>query len=274
MSLGRAREELRAALRLSRRFGKSADLAIILHNLAIAENQLNEFAESRRHFREAERLLVRAGERRNVIKIATNLAVIAAKLGEKEEAHVQIERASEMLRRYPGQQLEYFVAYARGITAHLFGDAEAAVAAFGEALPLGRKLGDRFLVTFGEVYLAEAHLMAGRYQEAWKVLRAAARSLGEGGPPLARRIVHGRLCVGCGKDLLRFHSIARARFADDEAHLAPPAHGDDHSTPRRNSMRKVVGHFVGECAVKRKWEGDGDQHRQCVIPRSEATRDL
>jgi DNA-binding NtrC family response regulator len=207
MSLGRAREELEAALRLSRRFaavprsrsgsvrnhpGRSADRAIILHNLAVTENQLNDFEESRRHFREAERLLDRAGERRNVIKIATNLAVLAAKLGERDEAHAQIERATEMLKSYPGQQLEYFVAYSRGIAALHFGEAEAAAGALAEALPLGRKLGDRFLVTFGEVYLAEARLLSGRYEDAWKTLRAVAATL-EGGPPLARRLVHGRL---------------------------------------------------------------------------------
>jgi DNA-binding NtrC family response regulator/tetratricopeptide (TPR) repeat protein len=199
MSLGRAREELETALRLSRRLGsprnyrgRSADRAIILHNLAIAENQLNDFEKARRHFREAEQLLVRSGERRNVIKIATNLAVIAAKLGEREEAHAQIERASEMLRRHPGQQLEYFVSYARGIAALLFGEAETAAAALADALPLGRKLGDRFLVTFGQVYLAEAHLLAGRYQEARKVLHDAARAIDEGSP-LARRLVHCRL---------------------------------------------------------------------------------
>ncbi|MCZ6794807.1 MAG: sigma 54-interacting transcriptional regulator [Planctomycetota bacterium] len=193
LSLVRAREELEAALRLSRRFGTTAERAAILTNLGVAENQMNEFSRARNRFLQAERILLGAGKRRSVIKIATNLAVIAAKLGDRDEARLQVERAAQLVRHYPGERLEFFVTYSRAIVACLFGEVRAAVEALATALPLGRKLGDGYLVSFGEVYLAEACLASGRYLDALRALEEASRRAEKEGPPLLLRMVHSRL---------------------------------------------------------------------------------
>jgi DNA-binding NtrC family response regulator len=189
MALGRARRELKAALKLARSQKKPAIEAVILNNLGIAERQLDRFQESRRSFLRAERLLRRAGEGRSLIKIACNLALLAAYEGDLDASRLQVERALQLLRHHPGQRLEFFVSYTRGVAAGHFGDAPSALDALEEALPLGRKLGDFHLVHFGEVLLAESHLACGRYLKALRGLKKTWKSAGKEGPPLLRRMV-------------------------------------------------------------------------------------
>ncbi len=193
MALHKARPELERALRLSKGRSTTAERATILHNLAIVENQTNDFAAARRHFREAEKMLLAAGENRNAVKIATNLAVIAAKLGEVEQAQMELDRASRVLRRYPGPQIEFFFTYSQGLVALLSGKAEAAAASIERSLSMGRKLGDIHLVRFGEIYLAEALLFCGRYQKARRLLRTTARTAAAEKQPLLSRMAHARL---------------------------------------------------------------------------------
>lgn len=193
MSLVKARKELALAERLSRRFGTPAEHGLILHNLAIAENQLNDFAGARRHFRAAERILVASGEHRNLITIATNLAVIAAKLGEAEEAQLQVEKAARGVKEYPGARLEFFVLYSTGVVSLLLGKLEPAVDALERSLVLGKRLEDAYLVRFAQVYLAEAHLLSGRYTKALRRLLAVINSLDPGALPIVSRMAHSRL---------------------------------------------------------------------------------
>ena len=195
MNLPAARDALRSALRLAGELGATASRAVILNNLGIAENQLNRFVAARRHFREAQRLLLRAGEHREVIEIACNLAVVAAKLGEPDEARVHLRRAEDLLRQHPGERLEFFVPYTKGLVDLLLGEPDAAIGAFETALPLGRGLGDRHLVRFGEVYLAEARILCGRYAQAAGRLRSLAGRMGEDRPPLLVRMAGSRLLL-------------------------------------------------------------------------------
>ncbi len=190
-----ARAELRSALKLSRRVGRSALEAVILNNLGMVENYLNHFREAERCLRGAERLLLAAGERRPVISIACNLAVIAAKRGRREEANGQVERALQLLRHYPGKRLEFFAEYTRGTVAELLGEAGSVLDALPRALPIGRQVGDHYLCRFGEVYLAEAYLATGRYRQALKELEATRKEAEESGPPILRRMVHARLLL-------------------------------------------------------------------------------
>ena len=164
-------KELRMALELARRFGTTPDEAAILHNLGLAANQANDFVGARKFLRRSQRLLAQCGDDRSTVKIATNLAVIEAKLGDAVAARQQLECADRLLARHPGQRLEFFSAYARGVVELTLGEPESAVTAFETALPRGRRLGDQYLVRFGEVYLAEAHLLCGRYERARKRLR-------------------------------------------------------------------------------------------------------
>ncbi len=191
----RAKAELETGRRLSRRYSSTADQAAILHNLAVCSNQLNELERAREYFAEAQRLLAHAGDTRNEVKIATNLAVIASKLGDREESRAQIERAERLVRRYPGHRLEFFCFYSKGLAALLLGEADASIAAFDKALPLGRKLADEFLVRFGEVYLAEAALLRGRYAQARAQLHATRRAAEAAESTLLRRMVDSRLVL-------------------------------------------------------------------------------
>jgi two-component system response regulator AtoC len=216
MRLDPAREEVRAAADLAARHGLTSTRVLLLNNLGIIENQLNRFRESRRSFREAERLLARSGDRRPLIEISCNLAVLAAKLGDPEEARAEVERAEVVLRRYPGDRLEFFVPYARAVVASLLGEPEAAAEAFGRALPRGRALGDRHLVGFGEVYLAEAHILCGRYGDAGKVLRDALRRAGPSAPPVLVRMAAARRAL-LEALLGREGPASRARAALDAA---------------------------------------------------------
>jgi DNA-binding NtrC family response regulator/DNA-binding transcriptional ArsR family regulator len=193
LALPSARRELRRALELAGRFTTTVVRAMILNNLGIVENQLNRFAAARRAFREAERLLLAAGERRVVIEIACNLAVIAAKLGVAGEARAQVGRAAELLRQYPGQRIEFFVPYVKGLVALLLGEPAEAIEALEPALRLGRRLGDLHLTRFGEVYLAEAQLLCGRYALAARRLRATGLEAGEDAPPVLVRMIRSRL---------------------------------------------------------------------------------
>jgi tetratricopeptide (TPR) repeat protein len=193
MDLKSAQAELQAAARLSRRLGLRSGQPAIFNNLGIVENQLNNFAEAERAFRTAEKLLLAAGEGSGVVSISCNLAVLAAKRGDRDEASLRLERAAQLLRRYPGQRLEFFVGYTRGVVAHLFGDPAGVAEALQAALPLARKAGDVHLARFGEVYLADAHLASGRYLQGLKLLRSTARHAEKHGPDLLRRAAHGRL---------------------------------------------------------------------------------
>ncbi|MBI4615651.1 MAG: hypothetical protein HY720_18685, partial [Planctomycetes bacterium] len=149
MRLRRARAELRTALRLCRRHGSATERSAILTNLGIAESQLNAFASARRRLEEAERLLLRARKTQSLVTVATNLAVLEAKVNDRDEARMQVERAAQLVRRCPGQRLEFFATYARGVVAHDFGEAVAAAEALEKALAMGRRLRDRHLVGFG-----------------------------------------------------------------------------------------------------------------------------
>jgi DNA-binding NtrC family response regulator len=194
-NLAGARRDFREALRLSRRFRMPATRAVILNNLGLAENQLNRMAAARRAFREAEVLFLAAGEKRSLIMIACNLALIAGRLGEREEARLEIERAERLLRKVPGDRLEFSAAYARGVVAALLGDAETVLQVLPPALSLGLKLGDRHLVRYGEIYLAEARMACGRYQEAWRGLEALVRKAKGEDLPLLLRMAHSRQCL-------------------------------------------------------------------------------
>jgi two-component system, NtrC family, response regulator HydG len=187
LKLPRARKELVRAAELSRGRGFLGDRAAILHNLAIVRSELNELAEARRTFREAERLFLRSGKEREVIKTCTNVALIEAKLGRRDEARAALGRAAEMLRHYPGQRLECFAAYSRGLVAHLFGEVEPAAEGLEEAASLARKLGDVSLEGFARVYLAEVHLLSGRCGKALDLLREVLDRLGTGAPPVVER---------------------------------------------------------------------------------------
>ncbi len=193
MNLEKAREELLAALALSRAYGTTAVQALVLDNLGIVYNQQNLFQRAMRCFHRAEKLLLAAGERRELIQIACNLALIAAKTGDGAAAREQVERASGLALQHPGKRLEFYVELARGMVAHLTGELEAAVEALQTALPLGRELGDRQFVRFGTVYLAEARLACGQYREARKLLSSAAELAGKDGPPVLRRMASSRL---------------------------------------------------------------------------------
>jgi hypothetical protein len=181
MALTEAREDLRAARKLARGCARTALEAVILNNLGIAERQLNCFGAAKAAFHEAERLLTRGGEGKSLVKIACNLAVIAAQEGDRETAAAQTGRAARLIRRYPGDRLEFFVSYSRGVVAQLLGDPAESAEALSRALPAGKRLGDRHLVGFGEVLLAEANLACGRYAKALAGLRRAARM---NAPPL------------------------------------------------------------------------------------------
>ncbi|MBI4586924.1 MAG: sigma 54-interacting transcriptional regulator [Planctomycetes bacterium] len=193
MNLEKARDELLAALKLSRAYGTTAVQALVLDNLGIVHNQQNRFQQAERCFHRAERLLIAAGERRELIQIACNLALIAAKTGDGATAREQVERAAQLTLQHPGKRLEFYVELIRGMVAHLTGEMEAAIEALQTALPLGRELGDRQFVRFGIVYLAEARLACGQYRESRKLLGAAAEQAGRDGPPVLRRMASSRL---------------------------------------------------------------------------------
>ncbi len=191
MNLPTARSELKAALRLSRRFRMPALRAVIFNNLGIAENQLNEFAAAGRSFRAAERLLSASGERRPLVAIACNHAMIAAKLGDRDEAQAQVERAAQLVRRSPGRRIEFFVDCARGVVACCLGDVGETLEALPRALASGRQIGDLHLTRLAEVSLAEALIACGRYGQAIERLREAAESAEP--PPAVARMVQSRL---------------------------------------------------------------------------------
>lgn len=195
MALERAREEFTSALSLARSAGRRADQALIYNNLGIVHNQLNNFPTAERCFRQAERFLVAAGERRTLIQTACNLAVIAAKRGKAATARDEMERASRLLREHPGERLEFFVGMSKALTDHLLGRTNSAADGFRKALPLGRRLGDEYLVRFGEVYLAEAYLACGHYQEAFKTLNTSLALARRRNSPLVVRMVASRLLV-------------------------------------------------------------------------------
>ena len=195
LRLPAARRELVRALKLARRLSLPALEAIILNNLGIVENQLNDFAAAQTCLHGAEKLLLAAGERQAVITIASNLAVIAAKLGQRDAAHAHLERATALLRHHAGRRREFFVAVSRGMAASLLGDAPAAIEVLTRTLPVGREVGDRFLSSFGEVYLADACLACGRYDQALKRLQLTAREARRSGTPLLARMVHARIVL-------------------------------------------------------------------------------
>ena len=187
--------QLEAARHLSRRFGTTSEQGAILNNLGIVENHLNRFTKARKRFREAERVLLKAGELRSVVQIATNLAVIAAKVGERAEAQQQLDRAAQMVRHYPGKRLEFFVMYARGVTASLFANVEEATVTLAEAIRVGEELGDRYLANFARVFLAEAHLLSGRYREALTILEALRKGPSDDSAAVLTRMALSRLQV-------------------------------------------------------------------------------
>ncbi len=188
MSLEAARREFEAALRLARRWGKRSMRALISNNLGVVLNQLNRFADAERHFREAESLLTVAGERRALVQTACNLAVIAAKRADAALARDELERATRLLREHSGARLEFFVEISHALTYHLLGHLEDAIEHFERALPQGRRLGDEYLVGFGELYLVEAHLVCGNIGEAARVLRSNLSRVREHGPAVLRRL--------------------------------------------------------------------------------------
>jgi two-component system response regulator AtoC len=193
LRLREAREELLKALSLSRNYRMEGERAGILHNLGVTENELNRFSSARRYFAEAEKLLLKAGRQRDVIKICTNLALIEAKLGRKDEAEEELARAEEMLRHYPGQRLECFAAFSRGLVAHLYGETESAIDALEHSAALARALGDNSLRSFGLLYLSEAYLLSGRYAKALSLLNSTLKTLAEQPSPVLERMAHCRL---------------------------------------------------------------------------------
>ena len=193
LNAGEARRHLRAALRLSRKFGTLAEQATILHNLAGASNVLDDIVSGARFFRQAERLLLKSGDRRAVIKTCGNLAVLEAKLGNLSSAQALLQRAARLLRLHPGNQLELFVEYARGHV-HLYsGEAESAAEAFERATLLGRRCKDVQLTCFAEVYFAEALIFCCRYERARKELLRVSRSARESDHGILLRMTLARL---------------------------------------------------------------------------------
>jgi DNA-binding NtrC family response regulator/Tfp pilus assembly protein PilF len=195
MALPRAREELEAALALTRPNGPPAMRALVLNNLGIVHNQLNRFDDAVACLREAETLLDACGERGALVQTACNLAVIAAKRGRRQEAEAEVERASHLLGENPGDRVEFFVTLSRGLTEFLLGDLNESVETFARALPLGRRLGDDHLVRFAELYVVEAHLVFGNYQEARRLLRSVLAFAAKKGPPLLERLALTRALV-------------------------------------------------------------------------------
>ena len=192
MDSDRATRELETAWRLGLRHATTAERAAILHNLAAASNLRCEFEAARSAFLKAERLVERAGDWRGLAKVSTNLAVLAAKLGRANEAEDRIARAEELSRQFANPRLEFFVEYSRGLVELLLGRGRSAATALTRCLPLGRELGDTYLVGFAEVYLAEAHLLCARYDEALDRLRAAAETSRDEDDPIRDRMVHSR----------------------------------------------------------------------------------
>ena len=193
MQLSRAKQELELAARLAGEQRMLPLRALILNNLGIAHNQLNELASARASFEEALKILEDSGERRSLIQIGCNLALIAAKTGKAVEAEKQMERVESLRASYPDLRLEFFSGQTRATVAYYLGDMAAAATAFEEVLPLGRKLRDRHLTHFGEIFLADAQLECGRLGDALRLLKSTVRAASRRGPDLLKRMAHSRL---------------------------------------------------------------------------------
>ncbi len=188
MRLAEARDHLSAALRLAEREGIRGPQALILNNLGIVFNQLDRYARARHYFRRSARLISTSGERRSLVQIACNIALIAAKTGDATEARDEIRRARRLLREQSGERLEFFVDFAAGLVEHFLGEETTAIECFERALPIGRELSDEYMVRFGSVYLAEAKMISGRFDDALRILARRQPNSPRPGFELVRRM--------------------------------------------------------------------------------------
>ena len=143
--------------------------ALILNNLAIVHHQRCDLGKAERFFARAEALFGRAGDRKTAVLVASNRALVAAKRGDASAAAAHLERAKSF-GPSGSARVEFFAALADATVDYLFGRAGAAIRELPRAIEEGRKLGDRYMVGFASVYLAESHIAAGNYRRARELL--------------------------------------------------------------------------------------------------------
>lgn len=154
------------ALSLAETLGSFESQALLLNNLASVRAQQDEYTEAIEAYQSAEKVCLRLDAGPSLVSLYGNLAILCAKVGERESSERYLQEAARLHPESLGKRQLHFFEHARGLCRIYSGRYGAARKYLEVAIRLGENMGDRYVVSFDRVYLAEALLFEGKYASA------------------------------------------------------------------------------------------------------------
>ena len=208
------------ALGIAEAIGSPGNQTVILNNLGMCYSQCDRYQDAIRAYREAEKLGLRLDEGPSLASVYGNLAILCARTGDLEEMERVLSEADKLTPGTLGRKQEYFLEHAHGLCLVIRGRYTAARPHLEKARKMGEALGDRYVVPFEELYLAEAMLFEARYRDADDLLAGLtdpSRPSAIRRPALARLALTGALT---SKEGAALDAVARFHEIEDERPIA------------------------------------------------------